>query len=66
MIWGEHLCADEVAVQCPCGIAATVEVVDERGRSHGWFCQEHACRVRQELRRQEKIARAIVTKGAPR
>ena len=63
MFYGEHLSADEVSVKCPCGIAATVEVVDRLGTSRGWFCREHAHRARRELRREEKLAKAILKKG---
>lgn len=63
MIWGEHLCADEVSVKCQCGIAATVEVIDRIGVSRGWFCREHAHHVRKQLRQEEKLAKAIVKKG---
>jgi hypothetical protein len=63
MIWGEHLHADEVGVTCQCGIAASVEVFDRFGRSRGWFCREHSHVVRRELRREEKLAKAIVKKG---
>lgn len=62
MFYGEHLCADEALVRCPCGISATVEVFDKTGRTHGWFCREHSYRVREDLRKLEKIARAIVSR----
>ena len=62
MIWGEHLNADEQAIQCKCGVAATVEVKDKRGYSCGWFCRQHAAYKRDELRQQEKLAKAIVRK----
>jgi len=65
MIWGENLSADEVAVTCGCGIAATVEVVDKSGCSRGWYCRQCAETARRQLRRQEKIARAIVRKEKP-
>jgi hypothetical protein len=64
MFYGEHLSAEEIAVTCACGITASVEVLDKYGRSHGWFCRDHAHRVRKELRKQEKLARAIVRKGS--
>jgi len=60
MIWGENLSADEVAVQCKCGMAATVEIFDQGKTSCGWFCRDCACTKYKELRRYEKIARAIV------
>ena len=63
MIWGEHLHADEIAVTCQCGIAASVEVFDHTGRSRGWFCRQHSYVVRDQLRREEKLAKAIVKKG---
>jgi hypothetical protein len=63
MIWGEHLSAEEISVKCPCGIAATVEVIDRLGTSRGWFCREHAHRVRGDLRREEKLAKAIVSRA---
>lgn len=66
MLYGEHLSAEEVPLKCPCGVTATVGVVDKSGRSHGWFCRHHGHKVRGELRRMEKIARAIVTKGVSR
>jgi hypothetical protein len=66
VIYGEHLCAEEVLLKCACGVTATVEVVNKSGRSHGWFCRRHGHKIRGELRKQEKIARAIVTKGVPR
>lgn len=65
MIYGEHLCADEVSVKCPCGIAATVEVFSRHKQSHGWFCRSCGHQKRDELRRQEKLAKAIVRKGVP-
>ena len=64
MFYGEHLHADEAVIQCPCGEAATVEVLDKSGISQGWFCRKHAHHVRVELRKQEKIAVAIVRKGS--
>lgn len=60
MIFGEHLSAEEVPIKCPCGETATVEVLDGSKQSHGWFCRRHAWRMRRDLRRQEKIAKAIV------
>jgi hypothetical protein len=63
VFYGEHLSADEVAVKCQCGIAASVEVIDRLGVSRGWFCREHAVTVRRQLRAEEKLARAIVKKG---
>ena len=63
MIYGEHLNADEQAIQCKCGVTATVEVLDKFGCSCGWFCRRHAERKRGELKRQEKLAKAIVRKG---
>ena len=62
MLYGEHLSADEVPIKCTCGVTATVEVVDQRKHSCGWFCRRCAYRKRDELR-QEKITRAIVRKG---
>jgi hypothetical protein len=62
MFYGEHLHTEDIMVQCPCGIAATVEVIDKSGRSHGWFCRKHALRVQSELRQQEKLAKAIIRK----
>ena len=63
MFYGEHLSADEVAVKCACGISATVEVLDKQGVSCGWYCRSHAHRKRKELRRIEKLARAIVRRA---
>jgi len=63
MIYGEHLCADEQAIKCTCGVTATVEVIDKRGWSCGWFCRRCAERERGDLKRQEKLAKAIVRKG---
>lgn len=60
MLYGEHLNADEIAVTCKCGITATVEVVDRVGCSRGWFCRRCAMYKRDELWREEKLARAIV------
>ena len=60
MIFGEHLGADETSVRCKCGVIASVEVIDRTGCSRGWFCRKHAAYKRDELRREEKIARAIV------
>lgn len=65
MLWGEHLCADDVPLKCPCGITATVEVIDKYGRSHGWHCRNHAYRVRAELKQLEKAAKALM-KGTAR
>ena len=65
MLYGEHLCAEEVSVQCACGISATVEVFDKYKHSCGWFCRSCACRKRDELRRQAKLAKAIVRKTRP-
>ena len=64
MFYGEHLNAEEVSVPCGgCGVAATVEVCDKLGSSCGWFCRSCSHRKRGELRRLEKLARAIVRKG---
>ena len=63
MIYGEHLNADEQEIKCACGVTATAEVLDKRGWSCGWFCRRCAGRKRDELKRQEKIAKAIVRKG---
>ena len=63
MIFGEHLSADEVAVKCTCGISATVEVVDRNRCSRGWFCRRCAEVLRADLRREEKLAKAIVRKN---
>lgn len=60
MIYGEHLNADESAVRCSCGVIASVEVIDKSGCSHGWFCRRHASYKRDELKRIEKLAKAIV------
>ena len=66
MFYGEHLSADEAPVTCPCGINATVEVIDKRGQSRGWYCREqHSCQVREDLQKLEKVARAIVRRKAP-
>lgn len=65
MIYGEHLGADEIAVRCKCGVVASVEIIDRTGCSHGWFCRRHAAYKRDELKRVEKIAKAIVRKGRP-
>lgn len=65
MLYGEHLSAEEVPITCPCGETATVEVVDKRGASCGWFCRRHAGRLRSALRKQEKVATAIVRKDRP-
>jgi hypothetical protein len=66
MFYGEHLNAEEVAVNCPCGIAATVEVFNARKISCGWYCRNCSYRKRKELRKQEQIAGAIVRKGSRR
>ena len=63
MIYGEHLNADEAVVTCSCGQNALFEVIDKQGQSHGWYCRRHAQCKRDELRRLEKIAKAIVRKG---
>lgn len=60
MIWGENLSADEAAVQCKCGMNATVEVFDQSKTSCGWFCRDCACMKHKELGRMEKLARALV------
>jgi hypothetical protein len=60
VFYGEHLSADEVSVQCACGIAATVEVFDKSKISCGWFCRKCAHKKYKELRRYEQIAKAIV------
>jgi hypothetical protein len=65
MFYGEHLSAEEIVVQCKCGIAATIEIFDSSKISCGWFCRDCAYTKRRELRRIEKIAKAIVTKGKP-
>jgi hypothetical protein len=62
MFYGEHLSADEVEMKCRCGLVATVEVLNKQGMSCGWHCRGCAKRKRDELRRLEKIARAIVRK----
>ena len=64
MFYGEHLNADESAVTCKCGEIASVEVIDKSGCSHGWFCRLHAEAKHNELRRLEKLAKAIV-RGRP-
>jgi hypothetical protein len=66
MFYGEHLSADEVSVRCACGVIASVEVVDKYKQSCGWFCRRCSYRKRAELKRQEKIAKAIVRKGVRR
>ena len=63
MIYGEHLNADEQEIKCACGVTATVEVLDKHGCLCGWFCRRCAERKRDELKRQEKLAKAIVRKG---
>ena len=63
MIYGEHLNADEQEIKCSCGVTATVEVLDKHSCSCGWFCRRCAWRKRDELKRQEKLAKAIVRKG---
>ncbi len=65
MFYGEHINADFVGVTCACGAVAIVEVKDKNGQSHGWHCRRHAQGKRDELRRIEKIAKAIVRKGRP-
>lgn len=65
MLYGEHLSADEVPIKCACGETATVEVLDRHGTSCGWFCRRHAGRLRSTLRKQAKIAAAIVRKDRP-
>ena len=67
MFYGEHLSAEEVSVKCPCGRPAIVEVFDEHKISRGWYCRDHAHRVRSELRRQarEQVAQAIVVRRSP-
>jgi hypothetical protein len=64
MFYGEHLNADEIAVICKCGETASVEVKDRGGCSHGWFCRLHAEAKRNEIKRLEKLAKAIV-RGRP-
>jgi hypothetical protein len=64
MFYGEHLNADESAVTCKCGEIASVEVIDKSGCLHGWFCRRHAESKRNEIRRLEKLAKAIV-RGRP-
>jgi tRNA(Ile2) C34 agmatinyltransferase TiaS len=61
MLYGEHLCAEDVPLKCACGITATVHVIDKHGRSHGWHCRNCSYRVREEVRQLEKLAKAIVT-----
>ena len=63
MFYGEHLSAEEVPLKCGCGVTATVEVLDKRGCSCGWFCRRCAAGKRDALRRQEKLAKAIVRKN---
>lgn len=63
MFYGEHLSAEEVSVQCSCGAFAIVEIHDRFGHSCGWFCRQCSVRKRKELRRLEKLAKAIVRKG---
>ena len=65
MLYGEHLSADEIPIKCACGVTATVEVLDKYKCSCGWFCRRCAWRKRDELRRQEKLAKAIVRKARP-
>jgi hypothetical protein len=65
MLYGEHLCAEDVPLKCACGVTATVKVVDRGGQLHGWYCRRCSYRVHDELRRLEKLARAIVRKGGP-
>jgi hypothetical protein len=64
MIYGEHLNANEQAIKCACGVTATVEVLDKRGCSCGWFCRRCAAGKRDALKRQEKLAKAIVRKNS--
>ena len=63
MIYGEHLCADEIVLTCKCGVTATVEVHDWFGNSRGWFCRRCAAGERGKLRRAEKIAKATARKA---
>ncbi len=63
MLYGEHLSADEASVDCACGVAATVEVVDRLGQTRGWFCRRCSAKKRDELRQEEKIAKAIVRRA---
>jgi hypothetical protein len=65
MLYGEHLNADEVPLKCACGVTATVEVFDKHRWSCGWFCRSCGHRKSRELRRLEKLAKAIVRKGLP-
>ena len=65
MIYGEHLSAEEICVKCPCGVTATVDVPNKQGISQGLFCRRCAVRVRAEIDRQEKLARAIVRGRLP-
>jgi hypothetical protein len=65
MFYGEHLSAEEALVKCACGVVASTEVHDRFGHSCGWFCRRCADRKRWELRKQAKLARAIVRKGRP-
>jgi hypothetical protein len=64
VIYGEHLNADEAVVTCSCGQNALFEVIDKQGQSHGWYCRRHAQCKRDELRRLEKLAKAIVRNGS--
>ena len=64
MLYGEHLNADEIDNTCACGVTASVEVLDKSGSLCGWFCRRCAWRVRDELKRREKSAKAIVRGGS--
>ena len=63
MIYGEHLCADEVALSCGCGVTATVEVRDRSEGVVGWFCRRCAAGERSKLRRAVTIAKATARKA---
>lgn len=65
MFYGEHLSADESSVACTCGIAATVEIHDNRGIFCGWSCMNCAPKKRAGLQRYETLAKALVRKGRP-
>jgi hypothetical protein len=52
MIFGEHLHAEEVTLDCACGRAAVVEVVDRGQRT--WFCHRCAARAKWLLRRRQR------------
>jgi hypothetical protein len=50
MFFGEHLNANEQEIKCPCGVTATVNVLEQ------WLCRRCAGR------QQEKLAKAVASR----